>query len=320
MLLGATVSAVQLLRLDVVADADGVRFDRHRRRLKGALLGGSTITELRRHGKQLALLGDRGPVLVIQLGMSGQFTFHGHGQRLARRDHVHCVWIIQRTEPATDGRLAVPSKGRLVFRDPRRFGGLTVLDSPDALNHRWEQLGPDALTMSGEQLAARLRDSSRPIKVALLDQATLAGVGNIYADESLFRAGIDPRTPCSKLSPQAVDHIAAAIRAILAQAIDSGGSTVRDYLNANGEPGRYAEQLLAYGRGGQPCHRCGTTLVSLQVAQRTTVMCPSCQRDGFRGIDDEEKNQFSSSPELGSAEMWINPELARKVMQDKRLH
>jgi formamidopyrimidine-DNA glycosylase len=318
-LLGATVNAVQLLRLDMVADANGVAFDRRRRRLKHALLNGSTITGLRRHGKQLALLGDRGPVLVIQLGMSGQFTFHAHGQRLARRDHVHCVWTIQRTEPAADCRFAVASKGRLVFRDPRRFGVLTTLDSPEALRNRWDALGPDALTMSADQLGARLFGSSRPIKAALLDQATLAGVGNIYADESLFLAGIDPRTPCGTLTPLAVDRLAAAIRLTLAQAIDGGGSTVRDYLNANGEPGRYAERLLAYGRGGKPCRRCGTVLVSLQVAQRTTVMCPTCQRDGT-GSSDEEKNQFSSSTELGAAGLWINPEILHKALQDNSLH
>jgi formamidopyrimidine-DNA glycosylase len=280
-LLGATVHTVTLHRPDVVSDADGAVAPPGRRGFARGLLKGLRVIELRRHGKQLALLSDAEPVLVVQLGMSGQLihqpTRAAGAPTPARHTggdaHVHCTWTLRR-----EGQLC----GCMCFRDPRRFGGLTVLRDSRALEARWALLGPDALTPDALAIARRRftserRSSRRPIKAALLDQQVIAGVGNIYADESLFMARIDPRTSCSDLPPSAWSRLTRAIPRVLQQAIHGGGSTIRDYLNAVGEPGSYAQRLLVYGRGGQPCRVCSRMLQAVQVAQRTTVFCPTCQ-------------------------------------------
>jgi len=164
------------------------------------------------------------------------------------------------------------------FRDPRRFGGVWALDSMTMLEAlRWSMLGPDALDIDGTRLHEALRRTRRGIKSALLDQAIIAGVGNIYADEALFRAGIRPRRSASRLTRKHVDCLARCIREVLTAAIESGGSTLRDYLDASGARGTFQSRHTVYGRGGQPCIRCGSRLKKDVIAQRTTVWCPRCQ-------------------------------------------
>jgi formamidopyrimidine-DNA glycosylase len=219
------------------------------------LLAGSRIVELRRRGKQLALIADDRRALVIHLGMTGQVLETPQDQP----SHTHLSWILD-------------NDTRILFRDPRRFGSARYIPDVRSL---WPDLGPDALTVSAPDLTTTSR---RSIKAFLLDQAVLAGVGNIYADESLFRAGISPRRRANRLTPTDRSRLAAAIRHILAKAISARGSTLRDYRDGQGRQG--SAQLLhrVYGRGRLPCFTCGKPLAQAVIAQRTTVYCRNCQR------------------------------------------
>ena len=145
------------------------------------------------------------------------------------------------------------------------------------LARHWAALGPDAMDPDATDALVRLRGSRSPVKARLLDQALIAGVGNIYADEALFRAGVRPTRPGRSLSEREVRAIAEALRTVMASAIEARGSTLRDYRDPEGEPGAFALSHAVYGRGGTPCSRCASTLLVARVAQRTTVWCPRCQ-------------------------------------------
>jgi formamidopyrimidine-DNA glycosylase len=236
----------------------------------GDLLGGTTVTAILRRGKQLAIVARAdakhagGPerVLGVQLGMTGLLEFVPAGRERPRA-HVHAEWAFEH--------------GTMVFSDARRFGGLRALPTREALDAHWAALGPDALTISPVDLAEGLRGSRRAVKAALLDQGVLAGVGNIYADEALFLAGLPPGKLAARLRPDEVVRLATAIRTVLGEAVGAGGSTLRDFLDASGSPGSYQDRHRVYGRGGRPCPSCGTTLKQALLAQRTTVWCPRCQ-------------------------------------------
>jgi formamidopyrimidine-DNA glycosylase len=235
---------------------------------KSHLLVGWRVEAVERHGKQLALIGAKGKAsraLVGHLGMTGQFFCLGPGDHLPDPSHVHVVWRLD-------------SGARLVLRDPRRFGGVWALASREALEKRWSALGPDARTITVEQLAPRLARTRRSIKSALLDQEVLAGVGNIYADESLFLAGVSPSSTARDLSPRQVARLVESIRSVLAKAIAAGGSSVSDYVDGDGRPGSFQLSHAVYARGGLPCLTCGATLLSSLISNRTTVWCPSCQK------------------------------------------
>lgn len=280
-LLGRTVTAATLLRRDVlVAPGDPFGgFSRQRSpALRGAtparitpqsLLKGARFSRLVRRGKQLALLA-RAPdaaaetVVIVQLGMSGQLFHRAPGQRVADPSHIHAWWRLD------DG-------SRLLFRDPRRFGALRTLGSPEALTALWASLGPDALTITPDELASTLRAARRGLKTALMDQTVIAGLGNIYVDEALFRAHLRPTRRASALRPDDLARLAAAIRSVLHDALAAGGSTLRDYVDAAGDPGTYQLAHAVYGRSGQPCRSCGRPLTSRVIAQRTTVWCRDCQ-------------------------------------------
>ncbi len=231
--------------------------------LLDALLAGTSKLQLLRHGKQLALWATDRPALALHLGMSGQLLWRDDGPP---GSHTHITWTLDH------GR-------HLDFRDPRRFGGVWCFASlEDLQQQRWTPLGPDALTISDALLRSQLAKTTRAVKAALLDQAVLAGVGNIYADEALFAAGLHPLRKARAIKAPAVAALAHAIRETLANAILAGGSTLRDYRTPDGSPGRYAQQHAVYGRADQPCRRCGESLRGIQVAQRATVFCPQCQR------------------------------------------
>lgn len=268
---GTMVRGVTLLRPDIVRCSDS-RSRRPRPRVsRRDLLIGQQIHRLVRHGKELAIVSRAGPVICVHLGMSGQLWHCPPGKRLRRTDHVHCLW--QLTAPRT-GR----AHGRLVFRDPRRFGGLWCFTSLQELfAMRWKQLGPDALQIGTARLRQSLAGTSRSIKAALLDQRILAGIGNIYADEILFAAGIHPQSAASRLPADRYRRLALTIRHLLATAIAHGGSTVRDYIDGHGSAGSYAQCHRVYGRAAMPCTTCGQRLCALIVAQRTTVFCSVCQ-------------------------------------------
>ncbi len=266
LIVGATVHAVRLSRRDIV------RF--HEPSLQGKsiydqFLRGQRIARLARRGKQLAIIADDGSTLCVQLGMSGQLRYLRHRQRLGRNDHVHCVWQFSRRGTC----------GRLVFRDPRRFGRLTAFASFTELESSyWAALGPEAITIRSQTLRQRLRRTRRAIKSALLDQHVIAGIGNIYADEALFTAHIHPASQANKLAHDASQALAKAIRSILQRAILSGGSTIRDYTDALGRNGSFASEHRVYGRSGQLCVRCTSRLESQFIGQRSTVFCPHCQQ------------------------------------------
>ncbi len=230
------------------------------------MLDGATIGALDRHGKQLAIRGVPGDAggtpgaIVIHLGMTGAVRVLDRGE--PRPPHTHACWTLE------DG-------GVVAFSDPRRFGLVRLL--PDGTDALWALLGPDALTVRAPALAGRLAGTTRAAKAALLDQSVIAGVGNIYADEALFASRIHPCAPAHTLGPDRVGRLAGSIRSILRRAIERGGSTIRDYRDGTGRAGGYQNAHQVYGRGGSPCPRCGYPLEQLQVAQRTTVACQTCQ-------------------------------------------
>lgn len=256
-LIGTTIRRVEIRRRDVITGLAEADHEDQRR-----LLSGTPIVNLHRHGKQLAIEGGAGLVVLVQLGMSGQLLLEPADAPILA--HTHVIWML-----ATGSRLS--------FRDPRRFGGITLVDSLAALRTRWDALGPDALEISEVALRKACSGTRRSIKAVLLDQNAIAGVGNIYADESLFQAGVRPTRAAHRLSAEQRSQLASSIRMVLQAGVVGGGSTLRDYVGVDGQPGSAQDSHLVYGRGGMPCLRCGTDLRRLVVTQRTTVYCPRCQ-------------------------------------------
>ena len=175
----------------------------------------------------------------------------------------------------------------IVFRDPRRFGGVWTFDCPDTLYAaRWSNLGPDALTIKPMELHRRLRGTQRAVKAAMLDQTLVAGLGNIYVDEALHASGLHPLARSDKLTRAAARDLHAAIRETLAAAIEREGSSFDVfYRTPEGQPGSYQHQFRVYGRTGQPCGGCGEPIQRIVVAQRGTHLCRRCQpRRGRRRV------------------------------------
>lgn len=295
---GRRVERVELRRADVVVGEAS----------SGALLEGQRVVSLERRGKQLAIVGER-RVIVAQLGMTGTLAWLGPARQgapeperdvadLSAARHTHVLWTLDDTS-------------RIAFHDPRRFGGLTTIAGPDhldALRTRWSDLGPDALGITGDELRRALGASARAIKPALLDQRVLAGVGNIYADEALFRSAVHPLRRARRLRDDEWEALAQAVRAVLAQAIDAGGSTLRDFVDADGRAGDYRRAHQVYGRAGQACVRCGGLLRGVVLQQRACVFCAVCQprRPGGKGCagrpgDPPRQNRSSRAPKRGSA-------------------
>jgi len=230
------------------------------------LLEGGRIADVRRHGKQLAVVAADGRCVCVHLGMSGSLRWRQTGEKVTKHEHV--TWRLN-------------SGGELVFRDPRRFGGLWTFDCVESLlTTRWSALGPDALTVTPRQLHERLQQTTRAIKAVLLDQVIVAGLGNIYVDEVLFRSRLHPATPADRLEAVSVSLIVKHVRAVLKRAIQAGGSTLRDFVDGHGAEGRFQNSHQVYGRATLPCLTCRTALTAMQVAGRTTVYCPSCQAPG----------------------------------------
>lgn len=264
---GRRIVDVRVERLDVIEPTTRTRTPGSRRVAvtPDRLLASGVVSRLERHGKHMAIVATDGRALDVQLGMSGQVLIAPPGNRIGPLTHLHVVWTLD------DG-------GSFGFRDPRRFGGLwPAATFEDLQASRWAGLGPDALNVPAEVLEERLAKSRRPIKAALMDQEVVAGLGNIYVAEALFDAGISPLRPAGRLRPGEVQRLAEGIRRVLATAVEAGGSTLRDYVNARGEQGEFQSRHLVYGRGGQPCHRCGYPLCSRPIGQRASVWCIKCQ-------------------------------------------
>ncbi len=256
-LVGHTLTEARLLRADVCTTENAAT------PTPADLLQGATVRSIERRGKQLAVVADTGRVLNIHLGMSGQVLVRP-ANPTPEEKHVHAVWT-------TAAR-------SIIFKDPRRFGGLWTFSTFEALLiSRWRMLGPDALDADPLTWVASLRRGRRCIKATLLDQSVVAGIGNIYADEALHRAGVHPATLSHRLSPARASALGDSVRRVLAEAVEAGGSTLRDYRNADGVSGRQQEKHLVYGRSGERCLACSAPLRTATLAQRTTVWCPRCQ-------------------------------------------
>lgn len=230
-------------------------------------LAGRRITALGRRAKFLLLHLDDGAVLAVHLRMSGRLYLSPREAPSER--HTHAVLELD------DGRA-------LRFRDPRKFGRMRLM-SPEEYGALDRQLGPEPLSAQWNAAALAKQLQGRPrarLKALLLDQHFLAGLGNIYSDEALFRAGLHPARPAGSLSPGEVERLHEAIRAVLAEAIDANGTTLSDgiFLFGSGEAGRFAERLQVYGRAGKPCPRCGRAIVRELLAGRGSHFCPHCQR------------------------------------------
>ena len=228
------------------------------------LVAGATVRGLERRGKYLLIDCGAG-TLIVHLGMSGRLWVVTDGAPPTAHDHFDLV-----LENGTVVRL----------RDPRRFG-LVLWRAGDAATHPLlARIGPEPLsgTFDGAVLHAATRNRSAAIKHVLMDSHVVAGLGNIYANEALFRAGISPRVAARRLSRARCNELAAKIRETLELAIAAGGSSLRDYVASNGMAGNYQTQFLVYDRAGEPCRRCGATIRGMRQGQRSTFYCPKCQR------------------------------------------
>jgi formamidopyrimidine-DNA glycosylase len=229
------------------------------------MLQGAEVTGLRRRSKYLLIDTTRGLTLLVHLGMTGRLW-------VARPDrpaqpHEHVVLDLD------DGR-------QLRFADPRRFGMVKVLRTDGLERHpRLRGLGPEPLAndLTGKALYRATRRLRKPVKCYLLDARAIAGIGNIYACEVLHRAGVNPRRSVGRIGLERWEELLAALREVLREAIDAGGTTLRDFLDAEGNAGYFALALQAYDREGEPCRRCGGTIRRILQAGRSTFYCPSCQ-------------------------------------------
>ncbi|MCB1923921.1 MAG: bifunctional DNA-formamidopyrimidine glycosylase/DNA-(apurinic or apyrimidinic site) lyase [Gammaproteobacteria bacterium] len=226
------------------------------------LLTGHIVRHIERRAKYLLLRFDHG-TLIIHLGMSGSLRILPAVTPPRRHDHVDLLFGAR----------------CLRLHDPRRFGAV-LWTADDPMRHpRLADLGPEPLSEGFDggylhRCAARRR---APIKSLIMDGHTVVGVGNIYASEALFLAGIHPARASQRISAARLDRLAAAVKQVLAHAIERGGTTLRDFLNESGEPGYFAQELFVYGRAGEPCKVCGTPIATRQIGQRASAYCPHCQ-------------------------------------------
>lgn len=254
---GETITRVEVLKSDVL---------REPKRSFGPKVRGRTIEAVGRRAKNVVLrLSDDG-VLAVNLGMTGRLLpFIRPPRGRSRPGH-----------PAVRFRLA--SGALLVFDDVRRFGTVECLTA-DEWEARSRRMGPEPLApgFTASQLHEGLKASRSPVRSWLLDQRRIAGLGNIYAAEALFLAGIHPRRPANTVTRTEAERLLGTVRGVLADAIEAGGTTIRDYRTATGEEGRFAVSLRVYGRDGEPCSACGDTVERLVFGNRSAFFCPSCQ-------------------------------------------
>ncbi|MFN4242541.1 MAG: bifunctional DNA-formamidopyrimidine glycosylase/DNA-(apurinic or apyrimidinic site) lyase [Tepidisphaerales bacterium] len=263
---GCTIRRVEQGRRDI-ASLDAFRRTPHAGLDLAPLLHGRTLVDVARRGKRIIFPLDDGAAFYVHLGMTGRLVLREGPSAVHPLPHTHLTLELH-PSGASAATLA------LSFADPRRFGRIVFLPPgtpPDA------DLGPEPFDLDAASFHARLRRTRRPLKSALLDQSLLAGLGNIYADESLHLAGLHPRRRTHTLRPAESQALLRAIQGVLTAAIAAGGSTLRDYRDANGRAGTFVHQHRVYGRGGQPCVTCHTPICTISLAQRSTHFCPTCQ-------------------------------------------
>lgn len=246
-------------------------------------LPGRRTARLERRGKYLVATLDDGARLVLHLGMTGQlFSSAVTSPRLLSATARAALTPGQqqgfRPDRHTHLRLAFEDGGpEVLFRDVRKFGKVLWLP-PGAQHERLDRLGEDALALTGEALFRAGRGRTATVKALLLDQSQVAGVGNIYADEALHRAGVRPSRRAGRVTRRECDAIAGALRTVLLRSIATGGSSISDYVAPDGADGGFQGERRVYARAGEPCGECGTPIRRAVVAQRGTHYCPRCQR------------------------------------------
>lgn len=228
------------------------------------LLPGQRIHGGRRRGKYLLLELDDGH-LLLHLGMSGSLRIVPADTAAGSHDHFD---------------LALETGVLLRFTDPRRFGSVHWVQGPPEAHPLLRDLGPEPLedAFGGAYLYRRSRGRRVPIKSFLMDSRVVVGIGNIYANEVLYLAGVHPLRAAGRIGAARCDRLAAAAKTVLAEALAQGGTTLRDFVGGDGRPGYFRQRLSVYGRGGMPCLQCARLLRELRLAQRTTVYCRRCQR------------------------------------------
>lgn len=228
-------------------------------------LAGRRIARTDRRGKYLLLLLDNGDRLIIHLGMSGRLYVLDHGHPLVKHDHVD---------------LELSGGVLLRFHDPRRFGAVLPWPASDPEHVLIAGMGPEPFseTFNGDYLYALSRGRSAPVKNFVMDGQVVVGAGNIYAAESLFRAGIRPDKAAGKVTRAQYALLAGKIREVLAEAIEQGGTTLRDFRGSDGASGYFQQDLYVYGREGLPCRVCATAIRRSVIGQRSSFFCPRCQR------------------------------------------
>lgn len=228
-----------------------------------AKLAGQRIRALRRRAKYILFDTDRGSAM-LHLGMSGSLRIIDPAEPAGKHDHID---------------IRVGNGKALRFRDPRRFGSLLWAEDP-AEHPLLRNLGPEPLgdDFDGKHLWQLSRRRKIAVKPFIMNAGIVVGVGNIYASESLFAAGIHPKRSAGRVSRDRYELLAGAIKSVLERAIRAGGTTLRDFHGGDGEPGYFRQKLDVYGRSDRPCHRCGTAIRTIVLGQRSTFYCVSCQR------------------------------------------
>ena len=232
------------------------------------LLAGQEVLICRRRAKYLIISFATG-ILLIHLGMSGSLRIFTDGDARVehpdKHDHVDIVFA--------DGTV-------LRYRDPRKFGAILWYEGIAEHHPLLEKLGPEPLSddFSAEYLYRKFKTQKRAVKLALMDNAVVVGVGNIYANESLFKSGISPHRPADKVKKKECAVLVETIKAVLQRAIETGGSTLRDFVNSDGKSGYFQQEYTVYGRHNDPCVRCGGLVQKEVLGQRGTFYCPNCQK------------------------------------------
>ncbi len=245
----------------------------------GAEVTGATIGGLGRRGKYLLLALSGGRTLVMHLRMTGNLVLV-EGEDILDPSEGRLLYQGERTTEARHlrARFVLDDGRELWFTDPRRFGEAFLIDD-DRLEERFAKLGAEPFSpqFTAEELGRVAADRTVPLKSFLLDQSKVAGVGNIYADEALYRARLHPLSPAGSMKPEHLEALHEAVVDALQAGIDAGGSSIDDYRDGRGEKGTMQEKFLVHTREGQPCPSCGGEIVRIVVGGRSTYFCPSCQ-------------------------------------------
>lgn len=225
---------------------------------------GQEIRNVRRRAKYLLIDTDAGTT-IVHLGMSGSLRIVSKSTPVEKHDHID---------------LELASGKVLRYNDPRRFGAWLWCELPEEAHPLLSKLGPEPLEANfhPSYLFDSLKGKKKAIKLCLMDNHIVVGVGNIYANEALFAAGIHPQTEAGKIDLERLTILVTEVKEILASAIKQGGTTLKDFTNADGKPGYFAQKLHVYGRGGETCTECGNLLSEIKLGQRTTVFCGICQQ------------------------------------------